>query len=257
MTIQELIAEVQLRSAQLQAARVRLLEAESPVVSPPAPGAATDDLNLPYFPHPHYGGAIGEDPIGGFAIGGQFYDWQATIISQYANSGRILGVIASFAAAMEQKTNIDAWYDKLWNVDTAEGYGLDVWGRIVVIKRTLQVSSRFLGFEEGGPDYDPFNVSPFYAGGGATQNVDLSDDAYRVLILAKALANITFGSVPGINNILQQLFPARGPCYVTDNQDMTMTYVFGFLPTPVELAIITGSNVLPRPTGVKVDYQVL
>jgi len=213
--------------------------------------------DLPYFPHPKQSGGIGEGGIGDFAIGGQFYDWQATVISQYANSGRILGIIASFAAAMEQKTDVDAFYDKLWNIDTAEGYGLDVWGRIVVIKRTLSVSSRFLGFEEGGPDYDPFNVSPFYAGGGPTQSFELSDGAYRVLILAKALANITFGSTPGINAVLQLLFPLRGPCYVVDNQDMTMTYTFGFVPTPVEVALITSSNVLPRPTGVAVSYQVL
>lgn len=213
--------------------------------------------DLPYFPAPRRSGAIGEGGIGDFAIGGQTYDWQATVISQYANSGRILGVIAGFAEAIEQKTNVDAFYDMLWNIETAQGYGLDVWGRIVVIKRTLQVASRFLGFEEGGPDYDPFNQAPFYRGQGATQNFELSDDAYRVLILAKALANITFGSVQGINQILQLLFPARGPCFVIDNNDMTMTYSFGFVPTPIELALITGSNVLPRPTGVAVDYQVL
>ncbi len=197
--------------------------------------------NLPYFPRVDDG----------------FFDWQKTVISQYANSGRMLGIVSSFADAIQQKTNIDAFYDKVWNIDTAEGYGLDVWGRIVVINRVLRVTTRFFGFEEGGPDYDPFNVSPFYSGGSPTQNYVLTDDAYRVLILAKALANITFGSIPGLNNILQQLFPGRGPCYVVDNLDMTMTYTFGFVPTPAELAIITGSNVLPRPTGVAVDYQVI
>ncbi len=35
-----------------------------------------------------------------------------------------------------------------------------------------------------------------------------------------------------------------------------MTYTFGFAPTEIELAIIETSNVLPRPTGVRVLYDV-
>lgn len=201
-------------------------------------------------------GAIGIGGAGTLVIGGAEFDWEATIISQYANSQRLVQQIGQEAAALNPRANLDTFYDFLWNVQTAVGYGLDVWGRIVVVNRTLQISSRYFGFEEGEPDYDPFNTSPFFSGNNLTSSFTLSDDAYRVLIYAKALTNISFGSVPGINNILQILFPLRGPCYVTDNQDMTMTYTFGFVPTPVELAIIETSNVLPRPTGVLVKYNI-
>jgi hypothetical protein len=211
-----------------------------------------------YFPAPGNTGAIGQGGIGkDFQVGQPPFSWQLTALSQYANSPKLLALIASFAEAMDQQANIDAFYDQVWNVATAEGWGLDVWGRIVVVSRTLQVSSRFFGFEEGTPDYDPFNTSPYFSGGATTSSFTLSDDAYRVLIIAKAAANICDGSVPGINAILQILFPNRGPCYVTDNQDMTMTYTFGFAPTPVELAIIETSNVLPRPSGVAVHFNVM
>lgn len=184
------------------------------------------------------------------------FDWRATRISQYANSSRMMSAIESFADAMDQGANLDRFVALMLDVLTAEGYGLDVWGRIVVVSRTLAVAADFFGFEEGGTSYQPFNTAPFYSGVGGTQNYVLPDDAYRVLILAKALANITYGSIPGINSILQLLFPGRGPCYVVDNLDMTMTYTFGFTPTPVETAIIMTSNVLPRPTGVVVGYSV-
>lgn len=192
-----------------------------------------------------------------WAVAGPPFNWQSTIVSQYANSPHILGMIAEFAAEMDQEADLDAFFKMIWNIDQAEGYGLDVWGRIVVINRQLQVNSRFFGFEEGGTDYDPFNVSPFYAGAGTTSTITLTDDAYRQLILAKALANITYGSIPGINAILQLLFPGRGACYVTDNQNMTMTYTFHFQPTPLELSIIQTSNVLPRINGVRVIYSVV
>lgn len=207
-----------------------------------------------FFPHTVGSGAIGAGEI---VIGGDSFDWEATIISQYGNSDRLLTIIAGFAAALDQKALFDTFYDKVWNIATCETFGLDVWGRIVVVSRTLSVTTRFFGFDEGSPDYDPFNVSPFYIGDSLTTSYTLSDTAYRVLILAKALHNICFGSIPGINAILQLLFPDRGPCYVTDNQDMTMTYTFGFTPTPVELSIIETSNVLPRPTGVRVLYSVV
>lgn len=210
---------------------------------PPSPNTGAIDA----------GAGIGTE----FMIGGSPFDWQQTIISQYANSPRLMNWCANFAASLDQGQNLDDFYDFLWNIQTCLSYGLDVWGRIVVINRTLQVSTRFFGFEEGLPDYDPFNVSPFYTGGATTAAFVLGDDAYRLLILAKAAANISYGSIQGLNQILQLLFPNRGPCYVIDNEDMTMVYHFGFVPSPVELAIIETSNVLPRPTGVKVSVEVV
>lgn len=175
-----------------------------------------------------------------------------TIISEYANSPEILALIDSFNDCIDPSANIDAFFDLVWNVDTAQGYGLDVWGRIVGVGRVLQVAAtRFLGFEEAGTvSGDPFNQSPFYSGDVLTSNVTLTDSAFRVLIYAKALSNITDGSVPSVNKILLLLFPGRGDCWVTDEQNMTLTYTFDFTLTPVEAAIVAQTGILPKSTGV-------
>lgn len=152
------------------------------------------------------------------AVAGSFNVW-ATIISQYANSPILTQLITNFAQYLDQTANFEAFYDLMWNIDTAQGYGLDVWGRIVGVTRTLQLAGggRFLGFEEaGGLTVDPFDQSPFYAGATVTNNFQLSDDAFRVLIFAKALSNISNGTIPSINQILLNLFPGRGNAYVTD-----------------------------------------
>ena len=145
----------------------------------------------------------------------------------------------------------------IWNVDTAQGYGLDVWGRIVGVSRTLNVVSPgdYFGFQEALPGSQPFNQSPFYIGTPLTTNYELSDSAFRVLIFAKALSNICDGSIPAINQILMKLFPNRGNAYVVDGLDMTMIYKFEFVLTPVELAIVLQSGVLPKPTGVSATVQ--
>jgi hypothetical protein len=125
----------------------------------------------------------------------------------------------------------------------------------------------------------------FYAGGNLTENYRLETESYRRLILAKAAQNITNCSIPHINQILLRLFPNRGNAYVTDGYKsdryfgfaesrnaltfgegvfyngqsvptMIMSYVFEFPLTSVELAIVTQSGVLPRPTGVHASVIV-
>ena len=203
----------------------------------------------------------GYDPLGSNPLGssGDTYlpaepgnfDWFATLISQYANSPVILALLGSCAEFLDPTADIERFYKLIWNVDTAQGYGLDVWGRIVGVNRILQVSTgeEYLGFD-GDTEAVGFNQAPFYSGNVLTQNNALSDNAYRTLIFAKAFANITDGSVASANALLRILFPAHGNCYMRDNGDMTITWVFGVTLSPVENSIVAQSGVLPKPAGV-------
>lgn len=177
---------------------------------------------------------------------------QSTVISQYATAPTINTLIAAMNQWIDPTANLNAFYSLIWNVDSAVGAGLDIWGRIVGVGRVLQVANaKYFGFEEAtNVSADPFNQSPFYTGQQVTNNFILSDSGFRVLIYAKALANICDGSIPGINQVLLSLFPGRGNCYVVDGGAMNMTYQFEFILTPVEAAIVEQSGVLPRPTGV-------
>lgn len=179
-----------------------------------------------------------------------------TVLSQYASGPTLGSLIESFNQCVDPSADLDAFYDLIWNVDTAQGIGLDIWGRIVGVNRVLQVASgMYFGFAEAADSTSesPFNSGgPFYSGGATTGNYALTDDAFRLLILAKAAANICDGSIQSTNAILMKLFPGRGNAYCTDGQDMTMTYTFHFSPilTPVEFAIIAQSGVLPHPAGI-------
>jgi hypothetical protein len=213
----------------------------------------------PFRPKPGSNGIgefiIGVSPIGDIAP----FDYWQTIISQYANSDVLTTLIGNFDTYVDQTANVDAFYDLIMNVASAQGYGLNVWGRIVGVSRTLNVGNpgKYFGFDEATPiSADPFNQSPFYVGQPLTTNFNLTDDAYRTLIYAKAFANICDGSIKSINQMLRTLFPGRGNCYVTDGLDMTMTYTFRFLLTDVEQAIVGQSGVLPKPTGVQATVVV-
>lgn len=183
---------------------------------------------------------------------------ETTILSQYANSAVITRLLDGMNEAIDPAADIDAWYDLVWNVDTAQGIGLDIWGRIVGVNRVLQLANAdYFGFTgPTGASGLPFNQAIFYHGEVLTSNYALTDSAYRVLILAKALANISDASIPAINQILINLFgpngliPIPGNSYCTDGLDMTMTYTFTGPLDPVSKAIVYQSGVLPRPAGV-------
>jgi hypothetical protein len=178
-----------------------------------------------------------------------------TVVSQYANSPVLNALISSFNDWIDPSANIDLFYRMSLDLDTAQGQGLDRWGRIVGVGRVLKIPvGRYFGFRaKTNLSMDPFNVSPFYAGEATTSNYPLSDTGYRTLIYAKALANISDGSIGSINAILLMLFPGRGNCYVQDGLNMTMTYVFDFALSLVEQAIVVQSGVLPRPVGVSAN----
>jgi hypothetical protein len=198
---------------------------------------------------------IGNFVIGGSGIGQPRFNYTPTILSQYANSPILLQLIDNFSNYIDPTENIENFYDNVWNILSAKGYGLDVWGRIVGVSRILQVSAtEYFGFSEATTiSADPFGQSPFYLGQALTDSFALADDGFRLLIFAKAAANIWDGSIPGLNAILRLLFPNK-VVYVTDGEDMTMEYVFGWILSPLEGSIVLNSNVLPRPCGVSVSY---
>jgi hypothetical protein len=181
------------------------------------------------------------------------------VISQYANSPTLLALIHNMAAYLDQSQNFANFYNFVWNVDTAQGFGLDIWGKIVGISRLLHIPNSALpfGFQDHAliQDVEPFNQAPFNSyDAEVTQTYLLTDAAFRVLILCKALSNISATTAPAINQLLRNLFPGRGACYVLDLGAMTMQFTFAFANplSETEYAILTQSGALPHPAGVGV-----
>ncbi|WP_447873961.1 DUF2612 domain-containing protein [Serratia fonticola] len=184
-----------------------------------------------------------------------------TILAQYADSPKLRSIIATFNDAMETGGFLDAFYDVIWDIDTAGTYGLDVWGKIVVVSRLLKVTptEKYFGFDEATSipseinDPQPFDQAPFYTGVQETDTVRLSNDIYRKLIMLKAMANITDCTIPSMNKMLMYMFGDSGKAYVRNDGGMVMSYVFEFELSPAELAIVQSSGALPSPAGVTVN----
>jgi hypothetical protein len=145
-----------------------------------------------------------------------------TVISQYGSSPTLLAMIDAMNAAIDPRADIDNFYVWIWSVESAQGFGLDIWGRVVGVTRTI-------------------NTSP------ATI---LDDNQFRSLIFLKALSNISIATSQAINVLLNSWMAGRGRCYVNDLGNMEIRYQFEFALEPFEVLIITQSGIFLRPAGV-------
>lgn len=151
----------------------------------------------------------------------------------------------------------DAFFDGVFDLNTAKGFGLDIWGRILAKDRYLNLdAAENLGFDEGdqADDWYPFDDGTWYNGESVGTNYRLSDEAYRVILLMKAFANIAQTTIPNMNRILMEIFGDRGHVYVVDLGDMAIKVVFNFPLSQYEKAVIE-SGVFPHPGGVEITMQ--
>jgi len=177
-----------------------------------------------------------------------------TIISQYGNSPRLLQLINDLNQYIDPSVDIDNFYNTVWNIETAQGFGLDIWGRILGVSRNLQVPDNpdYFGFSQASPGCFPFNQKSFYEGTPPlTKTYQMSDDYFRKLLLAKALSNITATNALAINKIIQYIFAGRGVAYCSDIGNMMMRYTFEYQLQPFEIAITRQTKIFPVPCGVR------
>lgn len=184
-------------------------------------------------------------------------DIQYTLMSQYANSPVIVSLIEQINDILDPSKLIDDFYNKLWNLKTANGYGLDNWGRIIGVDRNVRMSAPNevnFGFHTD-PDsafFTPFNVAPFSASGSGFESYALPDDLYRQLIIVKAASNIIYATAPNINKFLKMIFNERSFYLITDI--MKAEYRFEFTLNSFQRLIVFTLNLLPNPCGVELTF---
>ena len=192
-----------------------------------------------------------------------------TVMRQFSNSATLLQLLADFDQWCDLTQFSAAFLANVWDISQAQGFGLDIWGRILGVTRYLYVTplplpGQEFGFSNtnaaptpsAGQDWLPWSQGPFFGGSAPSNRViyKLSDTDFRKLLLVKAAANIATCDAPSLNALARAMFGTRGKSYVLQgSQPMHMEYHFEFVPTPSELAIIQ-SGLFPSPAGMTVTY---
>lgn len=215
-------------------------------------------------------------------------DPRVTVIAQYANSPIMLQWIDFAGENIKVCGFFKEFYRNIWNIDCAKGYGLDIWGVIVGVNRTVKTFTGFFwGFNEetlllARPYHDITGYNDHYYDekkefidyeGARTAigsfrdfqeleaEITFSDENYRKLILTKAFSNISNYTASDLNKFLMMMFgnAEKGhEVYVQDDLNMSMTIVFNWILSSDEVAILLNAGVLFKPAGVelKVDFKL-
>lgn len=174
------------------------------------------------------------------------------VISQYAASPRILALLVKQAAILDPGKDLMLYYDGIFNPRSAQGVGLDIWGRIVGIGRMLwMTNTEFFGFAY--QLMENFDQAPFWIDSLAQGQFRLTDEAYRFLIFYKAAANIGESTMQAVNSLLNSLFELdHGPANscVLEVGVMEIRAVFNFYLSGYEQALLEQYGLLDRPAGV-------
>ena len=182
------------------------------------------------------------------------FNIDAVIQSQYGDSPHIKGVIRGYYDYISPQKDIELIYDKMINIYTAEGYGLDVWGRIVGISReyvAVDEQYNYLGFDNRPYNMDrieTFNNAPFYK--IVNGKIKLEDNAYRTYILIKALINISNVSLNSLNFIFSQLFPDTDIKVLHSNTMTLRLLVIGAM-SQAQIGAIKNIEWLPAGVGLQ------
>jgi hypothetical protein len=153
------------------------------------------------------------------------------------------------------------WCTNVFNIDTANEFGLSVWAQILGVPLTLIVDAN-AGPQWGfGPDNaghannrQNFNNGNF---GVSSAGVGLTLAQKRILLKLQYYKLISRCTVPEINERLKAILGEFGNVYVLDGNNMRyVTYVFGFQPNSALQFILENFDVLPRPAAVGVKIIV-
>lgn len=148
------------------------------------------------------------------------------------------------------------WYRDVFDIDTANDFGLSVWARILNVPLSFEVegskTKAAFGFGVNHKNFENGNFARASSG-----EIQLTTQQRRLVIKLRYFQLVSRGAVTEINQFLKLLFGSEGRAFVVDSLDMTFaTYFFSFAPDFNLRTILERFDLLPRPAGVGVRWQV-
>lgn len=150
------------------------------------------------------------------------------------------------------------WYNDVFNLETANDFGLSVWSIILNIplvsaEGTDEPGKPVWGFGEFHKNFNNGNFSK-----AAGRVINLSTEQKRIVLKLRYFQLVNRGTVPEINQFLKKLFQDSGSVYVIDSLDMSFAiFIFTFEPDSQIRFILEEFDLFPRPAGVGVKYEVI
>lgn len=184
------------------------------------------------------------------------YDLSEVLLWQYNEAVRLQSLILAENTwyATNQGQFWTDWWRDVFNLDTANEFGLAVWARILNIP--LAIAQDWTPRPVWGFDPHSLNFTRGNFGPDSTGVVVLTVEQRRLVLKLRAFQLVGNGTPLAAAAFLNKLFAAEGPVRVLDGLDMTVTYVFGFVPPSAVLFVLNQYDLLPRPAGVEAKILI-
>ncbi|WP_416775998.1 DUF2612 domain-containing protein [Xenorhabdus budapestensis] len=186
-------------------------------------------------------------------------DLLRAILWQYENAPK-LNTLAHRKAADFEHSNVafwHHWYRDVFNIDTANDFGLAVWARILDVSLGIDVApsdktKTGIGFDKKRNFKGNFRRNSDYI-------LQLTTGQKRLIIRMRYFNLTQSPTVVNINTFLERFFwRDDSKVFVLDPLDMTyMYYVFNYNPDEHLRVLLENFDLMPRPSGVGVKYRVV
>jgi len=168
------------------------------------------------------------------------------MLSQYANSPKYLSLVNGLKSQFDNAQTIQDWYNVVYNIRTAKGYGLDWWGKILN-------QTRWISYIDDNNQKVDLYLQGALTVDGNTYTADQIENLYRTLLIFRAMSNIGNATIPSLTTLLNAAFEGRGSIYIDETSVMQIDVTFNFYVSKLEKYVFS-TSVFPKPTGVGVNF---
>lgn len=180
-----------------------------------------------------------------------------TVLWQYENAPKLKSLVQSEQDwANENVTEFwRNWFRDVFNLKTANDFGLNVWSRILDVPLTINRPERKSGSVFGfGSNHKNFGNGNF--GRARSQDIEVTTEQARKILLLRWFQLTSRPTVANINEALEIVF-GEGIAYVQDNLDMSyQLFMFTERPDYQTIDMLKNTDLLPRPSAVGSAYSV-
>lgn len=145
------------------------------------------------------------------------------------------------------------WHRDVFDLDTANEFGLSVWARILGVSLEIGEQRRVEGVFGFGTNNSNFENGNF--GRASDDQVSLDIESARKLLKLRWFQLTMRPTAPNINQALDSVF-GDGVAYVADSYDMALTFFFLQTPDYKVRRLLERTDILPRPSTVGASWKV-
>lgn len=181
------------------------------------------------------------------------------ILWQYEGASRIVSLVRAKQGWLDEYHSgfWRNWFHDVFDLDTANEFGLSVWGRILDIPLGVDMPANSKDRLSFGFGSDNLNFGNGNFGRGRDETILLTDEQKRLVLKLRYFQLTHRPSVPQINRFLNDLFKESGKVFVVDPLDMSYAvYFFGFTPDQSLRFILEHYDILPRPSTVGSEWRI-